>query len=160
MIPQLFQPPSHILVCLVPKGLSAYAQSAMCFSLDILADIVDEQRSNGASVAVRRHLSDPTHMHQRILKDVLCGGDGTVALLTSSVPNLRLDSLVVDLNAASSELNADRRLAVLSWRISSPPLLVRHFSCHTRLNSFRVNRESRLDFPTPESPIKTTLKRN
>ena len=26
----------------------------------------------------------------------------------------------------------------------------------SRLNSFLVNRESRLDFPTPESPIKTT----
>jgi len=28
----------------------------------------------------------------------------------------------------------------------------------SKLNSFRVNRESRLDFPTPESPIKTTVK--
>ncbi len=27
----------------------------------------------------------------------------------------------------------------------------------SRLNSFRVNRESRLDFPTPLSPIKTTV---
>lgn len=26
----------------------------------------------------------------------------------------------------------------------------------SRLNSFLVNRESRLDFPTPESPINTT----
>lgn len=26
----------------------------------------------------------------------------------------------------------------------------------SRLNSFRVNRESKLDFPTPESPIRTT----
>ena len=29
----------------------------------------------------------------------------------------------------------------------------------SRLNSFRVNRDSRLDLPTPESPIRTTLKR-
>lgn len=29
----------------------------------------------------------------------------------------------------------------------------------SRLNSLRVNLERRLDFPTPESPIKTTLKR-
>ena len=28
----------------------------------------------------------------------------------------------------------------------------------SRLNSLRVNRERRLDFPTPESPIKTTRK--
>ena len=28
----------------------------------------------------------------------------------------------------------------------------------SRLNSFRVNRDKRLDFPTPESPIKTTKK--
>jgi len=26
----------------------------------------------------------------------------------------------------------------------------------SRLNSFRVKRESKLDFPTPESPIRTT----
>jgi len=26
-------------------------------------------------------------------------------------------------------------------------------------NSFRVKRDSKLDFPTPESPIKTTLNR-
>lgn len=26
----------------------------------------------------------------------------------------------------------------------------------SRLNSLRVNRDKRLDFPTPESPIKTT----
>ena len=29
----------------------------------------------------------------------------------------------------------------------------------SKLNSFRVNRESKLDFPTPESPISTTLNR-
>lgn len=27
----------------------------------------------------------------------------------------------------------------------------------SRLNSFRVNRLKRLDFPTPESPIRTTI---
>lgn len=27
----------------------------------------------------------------------------------------------------------------------------------SRLNSLRVNRLSRLDFPTPESPIRTTM---
>ena len=30
----------------------------------------------------------------------------------------------------------------------------------SRLNSFLVNRESRLDFPTPESPIRTTETEN
>ena len=29
----------------------------------------------------------------------------------------------------------------------------------SRQNSFRVKRDSRLDLPTPESPIRTTLKR-
>ena len=28
----------------------------------------------------------------------------------------------------------------------------------SKLNSFLVNRESRLDFPTPESPMRTTVK--
>lgn len=30
----------------------------------------------------------------------------------------------------------------------------------SRLNSFRVNRLNRLDFPTPESPISTTAQGN
>lgn len=29
----------------------------------------------------------------------------------------------------------------------------------SRLNSLRVKRDKRLDFPTPESPMRTTLKR-
>ena len=30
----------------------------------------------------------------------------------------------------------------------------------SKLNSFLVNRESKLDFPTPESPIRTTAIKN
>lgn len=74
MIPQLLQPPCHILVGLV------------------LADIVDEQRSDGSSV--------------------VCGCDGSVSLLPSSIPDLRLDRLRIYLDRAGREFDADRRLGV------------------------------------------------
>lgn len=44
----------------------------------VLADIVDEEGSNRTAV--------------------VCGGDGTVTLLSSSVPNLSFNGLGVDLN--------------------------------------------------------------
>lgn len=74
MVPQLLQPPSDVLVRLV------------------LADVVDEQRTDGASV--------------------VCGGDGAVALLTSSVPNLGLDRLGINLDGARGEFDTDGRLGV------------------------------------------------
>jgi len=74
MVAQLLQPPCDVLVGLV------------------LADIVDEQGSHGATVVGR------------------C--DGAVALLASCVPNLRLDRLGVHLDRTGSELDADGRLGV------------------------------------------------
>ena len=43
---------------------------------------------------------------------VVGAGDGAVALLAGGIPDLRLDGLVVDLDAASGELDADGGLAV------------------------------------------------
>jgi len=57
-----------------------------------LADVVDQQRAHGAAVVGR------------------C--DGAVALLARRVPDLRLDRLGVDLDAAGREFDADGRLAV------------------------------------------------
>ena len=74
VIPKLFQPPRDVLECLV------------------LADVVDEQSSNGAAVVGR--------------------GDGSVALLAGRVPDLRLDRLCVDLDAAGCEFDADGGLGV------------------------------------------------
>ena len=99
MIAQLFQPPGHILVCLV------------------LADVVDQQGSHCAAV--------------------VSGGNGTISLLSRSIPDLGFDSLRIDLDRTGSELDADSRFGV-------------------ELNSLRVKRLSRLDLPTPESPMRTT----
>jgi hypothetical protein len=74
MIPQLLQPPRHVLVRLM------------------LADIVDKQRTNRTAV-VR-------------------GRDGAIALLARRIPDLCFDGLVVDLDAAGRELDADSGLAV------------------------------------------------
>jgi hypothetical protein len=74
MIPQLLQPPRHILECLV------------------LADIVNEERTHSAAV--------------------VCRGDGSVALLARRIPDLCLDGLCVNLDAAGCELDTDGRLGI------------------------------------------------
>ena len=74
MVAQLLQPPCDVLVCLV------------------LADIIDKQRSDSASV--------------------VCGGDGAVSLLPCGIPDLSFDGLRVDLDRPSSEFDADCRLGV------------------------------------------------
>lgn len=74
VISELLQPPRDILVSLV------------------LADIVDEEGTDGATVVGR--------------------GDGAVTFLAGSVPDLGLDCFGIDLNATGSEFDADGRLAV------------------------------------------------
>jgi hypothetical protein len=58
----------------------------------VLGDVVDEEGADCATV--------------------VGAGDGAVALLAGGIPDLRLDGLVVDLNAASGELDANGGLAV------------------------------------------------
>jgi len=43
---------------------------------------------------------------------VVCRGDGSVSLLTSSVPNLRLYGLAIDRDGACRKLNPDGRLGL------------------------------------------------
>lgn len=74
MVPQLLQPPRDVLIGLV------------------LADVVDQQRTDGASV--------------------VCGGDGAVPLLTGGIPDLGLDGFGVNLNGARGKLDTDGRLRV------------------------------------------------
>jgi hypothetical protein len=69
MIPQLLKPSSDIVVCLM------------------LADIVDQQRSNSPSV--------------------VCGCDCTISLLSSCVPDLRLDCFCVNLDGSRCKFDAD-----------------------------------------------------
>lgn len=56
----------------------------------VLADVVDEQSADCATV--------------------VCGRDGAVTLLASSIPNLGLDRLGVDLNGTGGKLDTDGRL--------------------------------------------------
>jgi hypothetical protein len=74
MVAQLLQPPCDVLVGLV------------------LADVVDEQRSDGAAV--------------------VCGGNSAVSLLAGGIPDLSLDGFGVDLDGAGGELDTDGRLGV------------------------------------------------
>ena len=74
MIPHLLQPARHVLIRLQ------------------LADVVHEQRADGAAVVCRR--------------------DGPVPFLAGRVPDLGLDRLRVDLDRAGCKLDADGGLAV------------------------------------------------
>lgn len=74
VVTQLLEPPGHVFVCLV------------------LADVVDEQGTDGASV--------------------VSGSDGAVSLLPRGIPDLRLDCLLVDLDRPGGKLDADGRLRV------------------------------------------------
>lgn len=58
----------------------------------LLGDVIDEQRTHRASVVGR--------------------GDSTVTFLARGIPNLRLDRLVIDLDATRGKLDADGGLAV------------------------------------------------
>lgn len=83
MVAQLLQPPRDVLIGLV------------------LANVVDEQRANGAAVVGR------------------C--DGAVALLAGCVPNLCLDRLGVHLDGACRELDANGRLGVEVELVAGEP---------------------------------------
>ena len=95
MVSQFFEPSRHILIGLV------------------LADVVDEQRSDGASIVGRR--------------------DGTVSLLASSIPDLSLDGLGVDLDRSSCKLNADGRFGLEVELVSSESTQQIGFA-HTRVS--------------------------
>ena len=74
MVAQLLEPSCDVLVGLV------------------LADIVDKESADGASV--------------------VSGSDGTVAFLSSGIPNLRLDGFGVNLDRTGGELDTDGGLRV------------------------------------------------
>lgn len=58
----------------------------------MFADIIDKQGPNGSAIVGR--------------------GNGAVALLSSSIPDLRLDGFGIDLNRPGGELDANGRLGV------------------------------------------------
>lgn len=58
----------------------------------VFADIVDEQGPDGSAIVGR--------------------GDGAVAFLSSSIPDLRLDSFRIDLNRPGGELDTNGGLGV------------------------------------------------
>lgn len=58
----------------------------------VLTDIIDEKSTDSTPI--------------------VSGGDGTVTFLTSSIPNLSLDRLGIDLDRAGSELDSDGGLGV------------------------------------------------
>mmetsp|Transcript_41344 Transcript_41344/g.110634 ORF Transcript_41344/g.110634 Transcript_41344/m.110634 type:complete len:140 (-) Transcript_41344:144-563(-) len=106
---------------------------------NILRNIVDEECPNSTTI--------------------ICAGNSSVSLLSSGIPNLRFQSLSIHLNAPCRKLciEVGEHTTLLSScaELTSTPIVL----LDSRLNSFLVNLERRFDLPTPESPIKTTLKR-
>lgn len=89
ILPQLVRPYHNVGVGMIPQLLQPPRDVLVSL---LLGDVVNEEGTHGAAVVGR------------------C--DGTVTLLTGGIPDLRLDGLVVDLNAARGELDADGGLAV------------------------------------------------
>jgi len=77
----------NVTVGMVSQLLEPSSDVLVCL---VLADVVNEQGTDSAAVVGR--------------------SDGTVAFLASGIPDLSLDGLVVDLDAACSELDTDGRL--------------------------------------------------
>jgi hypothetical protein len=67
----------------------------------LLADVVDQERPHRATV--------------------VGGGNGAVSFLSSSVPDLRLDCLGINLNTASRKLDADGRLGIKVELVAREP---------------------------------------
>lgn len=111
----------------------------------LLRNVVYEQRADGAAVVRRRN--------------------GTVTLLTCRVPNLRLNSLAVNLDRPAADARRVKKTMSETWQKSSleqgratetyvansTPIV----DLDSRLNSFLVNRLSKFDFPTAASTHST-----
>lgn len=67
----------------------------------VLADVIDKKGTNGTTVVGR--------------------GDGTIALLAGSIPDLCLDGLRINLNGTGSELDTDSRLGVQVEFVAGEP---------------------------------------
>ena len=79
---------------------------------DVCVGMVAELFQPARDVLVCLVLGDVVDKECADSTTVVCAGDCAVALLASGIPDLGLDGLVVDLDAASSELDADGGLAV------------------------------------------------
>lgn len=106
----------------------------------MFANIVNEQGSDGTTI--------------------VGGGDGSVTLLTGGIPDLSFDCFGVDLDRACGELDTTGPTSALFCFLNCHRDIIAYIvDLESRLNSLRVNRLKRLDFPTPESPIRTTDER-
>ena len=80
---------------------------------------------------------------------------------TCCVPYLSFYCFAINLNASINIRNVyiKNLLIKSTWLANlvanSTPIVL----LLSKLNSFRVKRDNKLDLPTPESPIKTTLKK-
>lgn len=83
---------------------------------------------------------------------VVAAGDGLESLLTSGIPNLQLDGLAVNLDGSDF---LRTRLAREGALTKSTPMVGMKLS----VNTSSANLSSNEDFPTPEFPMSSTLKR-
>ena len=92
-----------------------------------MVTLVANEHDGGVGVAILSHFFEPARqMRERVpprdivdeqsasSTSVVGAGDGLKRFLASSVPNLQLDVLVVDLNRAGSEFDANRQIVLLT----------------------------------------------
>ncbi len=83
-------------------------------------------------------------------------GDRSISFLSCSVPYLRCYEGRLDSKSIKERLKTRPLIVFPSTSIdlvaNSTPIV----DFDSKLNSFRVNLDNKFDFPTPESPIKTT----
>ena len=82
---------------------------------------------------------------------VVAGSDGLEAFLPGSIPNLELHDLVIDLLVPDLKVDTDSGHKVVSEHVILSTQLVKGW--------LTANLTRRDDLPTPELPMRSTLKR-
>lgn len=74
---------------------------------DVAIGMISKLLKPARDVLISHVLRDIIYQQSTHRASVICRGDGSVSLLTSSVPNLGLDCLGVDLNRACGEFDTN-----------------------------------------------------
>jgi len=86
---------------------------------------------------------------------IITAGDGLESLLSSGIPDLQFYCFAIHVNSSNFEIDSDCWHEVVIENI----VLKNTNFCYFYLLVLTANLKSRDDFPTPEFPIRSTLKR-
>ncbi len=112
----------------------------------MLVDFTHPLRNLSKGVSIGDVVSD----NNTVSSLVITAGDSFKSLLSSSVPNLKLDSFSIDNYCSNLKVDSNGRHEIIVEDV----VLVR-----LKIRGLTANLKRRDDFPTPEFPIKSTLKR-